>query len=65
MWKYDSNDLILIIIKRVTKMVHYELVKIMIDVPGLAEVIIDIVMRYHRVSASIVMDQDLLFILKF
>ena len=46
-------------------MVHYEPVKVMIDAPGLAKVIIDVVVRYHGVPESIVMDQGLLFISKF
>ena len=40
-WKGDSYDSILVIINRLTKMVHYKLVKITINVPGLAEVILD------------------------
>ncbi len=47
------------------KMVYYKQVKITIDAPGLAEVIIDMVVRYHGVLKSIVMDQVLLFISKF
>lgn len=46
-------------------MVYYELVKIMIDMLGLTEVIINIVVYHHGVSESIVIDQDLLFISKF
>ncbi len=64
-WKVDSYDLILVIVNRLTKMIYYELVKITIDALGLAEVIIDVVMRHYRVLESIVTDQDLLFISKF
>ena len=42
-WKGDSYDSILVIVNRLTKMVHYEPVKITINAPGLAEVIIDVV----------------------
>ena len=42
-WKSDNYDSILVIVDRLTKMVYYELVKVIIDAPGLAEVIIDIV----------------------
>ena len=42
-WKGDSYDSILVIVDRLTKMVHYEPVKVTIDAPGLAEVIIDVV----------------------
>ena len=42
-WKGDSYDSILIIVDWLTKMVHYEPVKITINAPGLAKVIIDVV----------------------
>ena len=42
-WKGDSYDSILVIVDRLTKMVHYEPVKVTIDALGLAEVIIDMV----------------------
>ncbi len=46
-------------------MVHYEPVKVTIDVPGLAQVIIDMVVCYHKVSKSIIKDRGLLFTSKF
>ncbi len=64
-WKDDNYDSKLVIIDRLTKMVHYEPVKIMIDVPSLTEVIIDVVVRHHGVSKSIVTDRDSLFTSKF
>ncbi len=64
-WKGDSYDSILVIVDRLTKMVHYEPVKVTIDAPGLAEVIINVVVRYHGVAESIVTDRDSLFISKF
>ncbi len=64
-WKGDSYDLILVIVDRLTKMVHYKPVKVTIDTPGLAEVIIDIVVHQHEVSESIVTDQGSLFTSKF
>ena len=42
-WKGDNYDSILVIVDRLTKMVHYEPVKVTIDAPGPAEVIIDVV----------------------
>ena len=42
-------------------MVHYEQVKITIDVLGLAEVILDVVVWYHGLPNSIVTDKSLLF----
>ncbi len=64
-WKSDSYNSILVIIDRLTKMVHYEPVKVTIDAPGLAEVIIDVVVRHHGVPESIVTDQGSLFTTKF
>ena len=46
-------------------MVYYELIKITINILGLAEVIINMVMHYYRVPESIITDQGLLLILKF
>ena len=64
-WKGESYDSILVIVNRLTKMVHYEPVKITIDAPGLAEVIIDIVVRHHSLFDSIITDRSSLFTLKF
>ena len=64
-WKGDSYDSILVIVDRLTKMVHYEPVKITIDAPGLAEVIIDVVVRHHGLPDSIVTDRGSLFTSKF
>ena len=64
-WKGDSYDLILIIINWLTKMVHYKPVKVTLDVPSLAEIIIDVVVRYHGLPDSIVTDRRLLFTSKF
>ncbi len=46
-------------------MVHYESVKIIINAPGIAKVIINVVMHSHEVSESILMDRGLLFTSKF
>ena len=64
-WKGDSYDLILVIVDRLTKMVHYKPVKVTIDAPGLAEVIINIVVRHHGFPDSIIIDRGLLFTSKF
>ncbi len=64
-WKGDTYDLILVIISRLTKMVHYESVKVTIDTSGLAEVILDMVVRYHGLPNSIMSDWGLVFISKF
>lgn len=39
-WKGKAYDSILAIVNRLTKMVHYEAMKVTIDAPGQAEVII-------------------------
>ena len=46
-------------------MVYYKPVKITIDAPGLAEVIIDVVVRHHGLPDSIVTDRGALFTSKF
>ena len=64
-WKEDSYDSILVIVNWLTKMVYYKPVKVTIDAPGLAEVIINVVMRHHSLSDSIVTNRGLLFTSKF
>ena len=64
-WKGDSYDSILVIVDRLTKMVHYEPVKVTIDAPGLAEVIIDVVVRHHGLPDSIISDRGAIFTSKF
>ena len=64
-WKGETYDSILVIVDRLTKMVHYEPVKITINAPGLAEVILDMVVWHHGLPNSIVLDRSLLFTSKF
>ncbi len=64
-WKGDSYDSILLIVDRLRKMVYYVPVNVTINVPGLAEVIIDVVVRHHGVLESIVTDRGSLFTSKF
>ena len=64
-WKSNSYDSILVIIDRLTKMIHYEPVRVTIIAPGLAEDILDIVIRHHGLPDSIVTDRDSLFTAKF
>ncbi len=64
-WKGDSYDLILVIVDRLTKMVHYVPVKVTINALGLAEVIIDVVVHPHGVPESIVTDRGSFFTSKF
>ena len=46
-------------------MVYYKLVKITIDAPDLAKVIIDIVVWHHSLPDSIIIDRSFLFMSKF
>ncbi len=55
-WKGNSYDFILVIVDYLTKIVHYKLDKINIDVPGLAKVIINMVVHSNNFFESIVMD---------
>lgn len=64
-WKRDNYNMIHIVIDYLTQIVHHEPVKTTINVAGLAEVIINVVVRHHGLSESIVSDSDLLFIFKF
>ena len=48
-----------------TKMVYYELVKVIIDAQRLVEVIIDVVIRHHSLPDSIINDRRAIFIFKF
>ena len=64
-WKGDSYDSILVIVNRLTKMVHYKPVKITFNAPGLAKVIINVIVRHHGLPDSIVTDQGSLFTSKF
>ena len=64
-WKDDSYDSILVIVDYLTKIVHYKPVKVTIDAPGLAEVIIDVVVRHHGLPDSIISDRGAIFTSKF
>ena len=64
-WKGDSYDSILVIVNRLTKMVHYKPIKITLNAPGLAEVIMDVVVCQHGLPDSIVTDRGSLFTSKF
>ena len=64
-WKGDSYDSILVIVDRLTKMVHYKSVKITINAPDLAEVIINVVVCHHGLPDSIFINRSSFFILTF
>ena len=60
-WKSNSYNLILIIVDWLIKIVYYKLVKVIINVLGLAKVIINVIIYHYRVLKSIVIDQGLIF----
>ena len=64
-WKGDSYDSILVIGHWLTKMVYYKSVKITINAPDLAEVIINVVVRHHELLDLIVTKRRLFFTSKF
>ena len=64
-WKGETYDSILVIVDWLTKMVHYEPVKITIDAPGIAKVILDVVVWHHGLPDSIVSNKGSLFTSKF
>ena len=64
-WIGDSYNSILVIVDQLTKMVHYEPVKVTIDALGLAKVILDVVVWHHGLFNSVVSDRGSLFISKF
>ena len=64
-WKTDNYDSILVIIDWLTKMIHYEPVKIIIDTLNLMEVTLDIIVQHHGLFNLIVSDWGMVFSLKF
>lgn len=64
-WKRNSYDAILIIVDWLTKIIHYKLVKTAIDVVGLAEIIINVVVKHYDFSKLILSNWWSLFMLKF
>ena len=53
-WESEIYNIILVIVNWLIKIVYYELVKVTIDAPGIAEVINDVVVRHYRLPDSIV-----------
>ena len=64
-WKNNSYDLILVIVDWLIKIVHYKPPKVTIDVPELAEVILDLLVQHHGFPDSIVTDKGFFFTMKF
>ena len=64
--KKDNNyNSIFVIIKCLTKIMHFKLVKVIIDISSLIKIIIDMIVQYHNISNSIINDQKAVFAFKF
>ena len=55
-WKSDSYNTILVVINCLTKMVYYKLVKVIINTPRLANIIIEVMVQHHSLFDSIISD---------
>ena len=64
-WKGNSYDSILIIDNHLIKIVHYIPVQVTINILGLVEVIIDMIIRYYGLLDSIISDCKAIFMFKF
>ena len=64
-WKGNSYNSILVIVNSWIKMVHYKPVKVTINAPGLAEVIIDVVVQYYDLPDSIISERVAIFMSQF
>lgn len=60
-WKKDTYNSILVIVNRFTKIVHYKLLKVTMNVVRLAELILDVIVQYHGHLDLIVTNKGLLF----
>ena len=63
--KGESYDSILVIVDRLIKMVHYKLLKVIIDALGLVKVILDVVVQHYSLPDSMVINRGSLFTSKF
>lgn len=63
--KGDTYNFILVIVNELTKLIHYELVKITISTSSIAEMIFNMVVWYYDLPNLMVLDRSLLLILKF
>lgn len=55
-WEKHSYDAILVILDCLIEMVYYKPVKSIIDTASLAEIIINMIVRYHGFLKSIISD---------
>ena len=64
-WKEDNYNSILVIVNRLTKMVHYKPIMVTINAPGLAKIIINVVVRHYSLADLIVTKRGFFFTSKF
>lgn len=64
-WKDETYDSILVIVDWLIKMINYKSVKVLINIPDLAEVIINMIVQHHGFVNSINCDQGSVFTLTF
>lgn len=64
-WMKNSYNSILVIVDWLTKMVHYKLVKTIINAFKLAKVIINMLIKHHNLSDLIVTNRGFFIALKF
>ena len=64
-WKGDSYDHILVIVNWLTKMVYYKPGQVIFYAPGLAKVIVDMLVGHHGLPNSMMSDKNSLFTSKF
>lgn len=64
-WKSEIYNSILVIVDWLTKIVYHKLVKITINTPISAEIIIKTVVHCHSLLSSIISDRNFVFTSKF
>lgn len=55
-WKKNNYDTVLVVVNFLSKMMYYKSIKTIIDIVGIAKIIIDIVIRHHGLPESITSD---------
>lgn len=63
--KNNCLNTLFIIIDYLTKMIYYNLVKTTVNMAGQAKIIFDVMVKYHSLPMSIIIDQDSLLTSKF
>ena len=64
-WESKTYDSILVIVNKLIKMVYYKPVKIMINTPSLAKVMIEVVIWYYNFLGIIITNWGSIFTSKF